>query len=99
MEKTKIVCSIGPSTWTEEGVKELELKGMNIARLNFSHDNQESHLKTVEKIRKVSAIPLMLDTKGPELRTGMIKNEEIMLQEGEEVIITSEDVLGVRVRL
>ena len=94
MKQTKIVCSIGPSTWTEEGVKELELKGMNIARLNFSHDNQESHLKTVEKIRKVSGIPLMLDTKGPELRTGIVKNEEIVLEEGNEVIITSEDVLG-----
>ncbi len=89
---TKIICSVGPSTWSEIGIKGLMDSGMDVARLNFSHDNQESHLETVKKIRSVCEVDLMLDTKGPELRTGMVENGEIML--GEEVIVTSKEVIG-----
>ncbi len=66
--KTTIVCSIGPASWSEEGIKNLAAAGMTIARLNFSHDDHASHLKTVLKLKTVAPqIPLMLDTKGPEL--------------------------------
>lgn len=93
--KTTIVCSIGPASWSEEGIKNLAAAGMTIARLNFSHDDHASHLKTVLKLKTVAPqIPLMLDTKGPELRTGVMVNNGIELVEGKDIIVTSEEVVG-----
>ena len=75
MKRTKIVCTLGPATDTKETIRELVLNGMNVARLNFSHGTHEEHagrIQLVKEVRKELGIPvaLMLDTKGPEIRTG-----------------------------
>ncbi len=97
-KKTKIVCTLGPATSSEEMIKELCLSGMDIARLNFSHGNHEGHGEMISKIKKVREelglpIAILLDTKGPEIRTGLAENgKEFTLVKGEEVIVTTEDV-------
>ncbi|ABX43258.1 pyruvate kinase [Lachnoclostridium phytofermentans] len=97
-KKTKIVCTLGPATSTEEMIKELCLSGMDIARLNFSHGNHEGHGEMIAKIKKVREelglpIAILLDTKGPEIRTGLAENgREFTLEKGEQVIVTTEDV-------
>ncbi|MGM0602229.1 MAG: pyruvate kinase [Bacillota bacterium] len=99
MRKTKIVCTLGPATNDEETIKELIKAGMNVARMNFSHGNHEEHLHRINLVKKVSkelGIPvgLMLDTKGPEIRTGDMAGDKIELKTGSEVVISKEEVLG-----
>ena len=99
MKKTKVVCTIGPASETYEILKNLVQNGMNVARLNFSHGNHEEHEKRIEEIKKVREdldvhLAIMLDTKGPEIRTGKFKVEKVELQEGDSYIITTRDVLG-----
>ena len=82
MKKTKIVCTIGPSSKKEEVLQELFLNGLNVARLNFSHGTHEEHKETIDIIKKTRErldlpIGIMLDTKGPEIRIGNFKEEEI----------------------
>ena len=79
MRKTKIVCTIGPASESEEMLRKLCLAGMNVARLNFSHGTHEEHLVRIERIRKVREeldlpIAIMLDTKGPEYRIRTFKD-------------------------
>ena len=71
MRKTKIICTIGPASESEDMIRELCKAGMNVARLNFSHGSHEEHKARVEKIKKIRTeldlpIAIMLDTKGPE---------------------------------
>ena len=71
MRKTKIICTIGPSSDSEETVRNMCAAGMNVARLNFSHSTFEEHQKRIDTVKKVRSqmglpIALMLDTKGPE---------------------------------
>jgi pyruvate kinase len=99
MKKTKVVCTIGPASETYDILKNLVQKGMNVARLNFSHGNQQEHQQRIEVIKRVREdleVPLaiMLDTKGPEIRTGKFKVDKVELQEGDSYIITTRDVLG-----
>lgn len=99
MRKTKIVCTIGPASEKEEVFKQLVLTGLNVARLNFSHGNHEEHkmrMDTIKKVREDLDIPIaiMLDTKGPEIRTRDFENGEVKLTQNSELIITSRDVLG-----
>lgn len=99
MKKTKIVATIGPSSESEEKLSELIDSGMNVTRLNFSHGNHEEHLKRIETIKKVrkeknSHTAIMLDTKGPEIRTGNFKEEEVYLEEGQNYTITTRNILG-----
>ena len=87
MRKTKIVCTIGPASESEEVLRKLCLNGMNVARLNFSHGTHEEHLERIKRIKKVREelnlpIAIMLDTKGPEFRIGTFKNGKVMLEEG-----------------
>ena len=97
-KKTKIVCTLGPSTSSEEMIKELMLNGMDVARLNFSHGTHDAHGEMIRKIKKVREevglpIAILLDTKGPEIRTGLAENnEEYTLDKGQEVIVTTKDV-------
>ena len=77
--KTKIICTIGPASCSEDKLKELMLAGMNVARFNFSHGEYETFeewFASVEKVRKQLDIPVatLLDTKGPEVRTGCFKD-------------------------
>ena len=87
MRKTKIVCTLGPSSSDETTLKKMLLAGMNVARLNFSHGTHEGHRQTIQRFRKVReelGIPaaVLLDTKGPEIRTGNFANGEEILKEG-----------------
>ncbi|KAL0904871.1 hypothetical protein M5K25_027030 [Dendrobium thyrsiflorum] len=91
--KTKIVCTIGPSTSSREMIWKLAQKGMNVARLNMSHGDHKSHQKTIDLVREYNAqsednvIAIMLDTKGPEVRSGDVP-QPILLVEGQEFNFT-----------
>ena len=97
-KKTKIVCTMGPSTSNEETMKQLVLSGMNVARLNFSHGSHEEHgerIKMLKKVREELDIPvaILLDTKGPEIRTRDAqggKNYELI--KGTHITVTTRDV-------
>ena len=86
--KVKIVCTMGPACWDEETISELVRSGMNVARLNFSHGDHDSHTKTINNVRKVEETlrrpgATLLDTKGPEIRTGMLEgHQKVMLEAG-----------------
>lgn len=99
MRKTKIVCTMGPSTGSDDVLRELMKAGMNVARQNFSHGDHESHLKTfsrVKKIREELNLPVasLLDTKGPEVRVKLFKNGAANLKDGEFFTLTTRDVEG-----
>ncbi len=98
MKKTKIVCTIGPASQEEAVFKQLVEKGLNVARLNFSHGNHEEHLERMNMIKKVRAdlgkpVAILLDTKGPEIRLGKFKNE-VNLKEDDFYTLTTEEYLG-----
>lgn len=99
MRKTKIVCTIGPTSESKEIFSELVKKGLNVARLNFSHGNHEEHLERIRMIKEVREelgipIAILLDTKGPEIRTGDFEEGVAELKEGQEFILTTENVIG-----
>ena len=99
MRKTKIVCTIGPASESEEMLEKLMNAGMNVARLNFSHGSHEEHKARIDSIRKVSkklgkTIGILLDTKGPEIRTHDMKDGLIVLEKGKEVIVSMSQVEG-----
>ena len=100
MRKTKIVCTIGPATRSEETIKELIKAGMNVARLNFSHGSHEYHLGTIEMIKKVRKeldcpLAILLDTKGPEIRTKSLKDSKpVVLQKDNNFLLTTRDIEG-----
>ena len=99
MRKTKIVCTLGPSSDNEQMIEQLFKSGMNVARLNFSHGTHEAHKETIERLRKVRdrlEIPaaILLDTKGPEIRTCLLENGETELREGQLYKLITEDKLG-----
>ncbi|GIP55336.1 MULTISPECIES: pyruvate kinase [Paenibacillus] len=104
MRKTKIVCTIGPSSESLDNTKKLIMAGMNVARLNFSHGDFEEHGNRIKTIRQASeelgkSIAILLDTKGPEIRTGKLKEEPIELEQDEFITLTTEEILGDKDRL
>lgn len=104
MKKTKIICTLGPASDSEEVISELIDAGMNVARLNFSHGTHEEHAVKIAKIKKVreqkkAPIAIMLDTKGPEFRIGTFENGKIMLKEGDPFTFTTEDIVGYEQRV
>ncbi len=99
MKKTKIVCTIGPTSQSKEIFSQLVENGLNVARLNFSHGDHQEHLERINMIKEVrkelqTPIAILLDTKGPEIRTGNFKNDSVELIEGQEFILTTEEVEG-----
>ena len=99
MRKTKIVCTLGPASSSEETLDKMLRAGMNIARFNFSHGTHEGHKKMIQTFRKVRnklGIPaaVMLDTKGPEIRIKDIEGGSVTLVNGQKFTITSRDVIG-----
>lgn len=99
MKKTKIVCTIGPASENKDIFKQLVLNGLNVARLNFSHGNHEEHGERIKMIKEVreelnEPVAILLDTKGPEIRTGKFKDPEVELKEGQKFTITTKDILG-----
>jgi len=97
VRKTKIVCSIGPASSDDSVVENLILAGMNVARFNFSHDTHETHRVAIERVRRVShklgiPVALLLDTKGPEIRTGKVENDgKVTINKGDHVAVTTDD--------
>lgn len=99
MKKTKIVCTIGPTSESKEVLRELMLNGLNVCRLNFSHGTQEEHKKRIETIKEVREeldlpIGIMLDTKGPEIRLGDFKEGSVDIERGDIFTFTTRDILG-----
>ncbi|AZP05291.1 pyruvate kinase [Jeotgalibaca ciconiae] len=101
MKKTKIVCTIGPASETVDTLVKLIEAGMNVARLNFSHGDHEEHLARIKNIREASRITgkmvaILLDTKGPEIRTHNMKDGVVSLISGETVRISMDEVEGTK---
>ncbi len=99
MRKTKIICTMGPSTDKPGVVEKLVKAGMNVARLNFSHGSREEQLERINEVKRVREelnvpVGILLDTKGPEIRIGIFEEGSIILEEGQEFILTPEDVTG-----
>ncbi|MGK9431939.1 pyruvate kinase [Bacillus atrophaeus] len=99
MRKTKIVCTIGPASESIEMLTNLMEAGMNVARLNFSHGDFEEHGARIKNIREASKklgknVGILLDTKGPEIRTREMENGAIELVAGTELTVTMDEVLG-----
>lgn len=99
MKKTKIICSIGPSSTNPDVMEKMVLAGMNVARINFSHATIEERKNVVESVKIVRErtkenIAILYDTKGPEFRSGNLENGEIELVSGNNIRIVKEDVLG-----
>ena len=104
MRKTKIICTIGPSSDNEETLTQMCQAGMNVARLNFSHGTHEEHQQKIDLIRKVREklqlpIAIMLDMKGPEYRIKTFENKKITLEDGDEFIFTTDDIVGDQTRV
>ena len=104
MRKTKIVCTIGPSSRDEATFTRMCLAGLNVARLNFSHGTHEEHQETIDMIKSVREklnlpIAIMLDTKGPEYRIKTFKDDKIFLNDGDTFTFTTEDIIGDETRV
>ncbi len=101
MRKSKIICTLGPSTDDENVLRELMLNGMDVVRINMSHQTHEEHkarIDVVKKLRKELDIPvaILLDTKGPEIRTGVFEDKSVMLEAGQSFTLTTEECMGTK---
>jgi len=99
MKKTKIVCTLGPASSSEDVLSEMLMCGMNVARFNFSHGTHAYHKELMDRFKQVRdklGVPaaIMLDTKGPEIRLGEFEGGKATLVDGDEFILTTEEVLG-----
>ncbi|MEE1157894.1 MAG: pyruvate kinase [Atopobiaceae bacterium] len=99
-KRTKIICTMGPATDDDNVLRQLMENGMNVARFNFSHGSHEYHRNNIERVRRIAAevgttVAIMLDTKGPEIRTGLLEDhQKVTLEEGKQFVLTTEDVIG-----
>lgn len=99
MRKTKIICTMGPATDDIEVLRAMARAGMNVARFNFSHGSHEEHKQRIDRVKAVREeynlpIALLLDTKGPEIRTGDMQDGKIFLKKGEQIRLTPRACLG-----
>ncbi len=100
MKKTKIVCTMGPNTNDKEILRALMLNGMDVARFNFSHGTHEEQKQRMDMVKQLREeehcnVAILLDTKGPEIRTGLLKDgKKVMLEAGNDIILTTEQVEG-----
>lgn len=99
MRRTKIICTIGPASESEEKLRELMLAGMNVARFNFSHgthEEQKIKFERVDKVRKELRLPVatLLDTKGPEIRLKDFEGGKVELKAGQTFTLTTDEMLG-----
>ncbi len=102
--KTKIVCTIGPASDSPEILEKMIHAGMNVARLNFSHSDFESHADTIQKIRAASKVTkrrvaIMADLPGPKMRIGELEEEPIELELDDPFTLTTEDIIGNQTRV
>ena len=101
MRKTKIVCTMGPSTDKDDVLRQLMLEGMNVARCNFSHGSYEEHKKRMDMVKKLrrelgKPVAILLDTKGPEVRLKSFKDGKVTLEEGQLFTLTADEVEGTK---
>ncbi|MBQ3547190.1 MAG: pyruvate kinase [Clostridia bacterium] len=99
LRKTKIVCTLGPACETEDIITEMAKAGMNVARMNFSHNTHADHQRRMDAVKSVREklglpIAILLDTKGPEYRIKTFKNGKVLLNEGETFAFTADDIEG-----
>ena len=99
MKRTKIVCTIGPATRDKETLKRMMLAGMNVGRFNFSHgsfEDQEQYFTPFVQAREELGLPVatLLDTQGPEIRTGKLVENPVVLKAEEEFVLVNEDIVG-----
>jgi len=99
MRRTKIVCTVGPATESEEMIERLVLAGMNVARINFSHGTHDYLHELVKRIKRVRAkvkkpVAILQDLQGPKIRIGVIKEQIVQLVQGQEFVLTSDTVPG-----
>ena len=100
MKKTKIICTMGPNTNDESLMRKLVQSGMDIARFNFSHGDHEEQKMRMDMLKKIrdeegKPIAILLDKKGPEIRTGILKDgKKVMLQAGNVFTLSTEDIVG-----
>ncbi len=99
MRKATIICTLGPASNTKEKIKELVEAGLGGARINFSHGDHTTHGETIDNVKAVAKdleknIPIILDTKGPEIRTLVVKGDNVELTKGQKFIFTTEEVEG-----
>ena len=99
IKRTKIVCMLGPASDKEEILRELVKSGLNVCRFNFSHGSHQEHKERMDLVKKVreelgQPVAILLDTKGPEIRTGNFDEPEVLLEEGQKFTITMKDVVG-----
>ncbi|MCY0903268.1 MAG: pyruvate kinase, partial [Firmicutes bacterium] len=104
MRNTKIVCTMGPACTEPDTLRRVIRAGMNVARLNFSHGTHDDHREVIARVREAARlentiIGIMLDIKGPKIRTGLIADGEVELRDGDHITLTTEDVLGTRERI
>lgn len=97
--KTKIICTLGPATDKPGVLKDMISAGMNVARINFSHQDHDTHLKRIDELKALREelgvpIALLADTKGPEIRLGRIENGPVTLKEGQSFVLSTKDVPG-----
>ena len=99
IRKTKIICTLGPATDSEEVMRGLLESGMNVARFNFSHGDHKEHLARLQMLRKLREqmglpVAALLDTKGPEVRTGRFKDGKVEVKDGQTFTLTTRDIEG-----
>lgn len=99
MRKTKIICTLGPSTKEETMIRQLMINGMDVARFNFSHGDYEQHRENMEKVKKIRKelnlnVAALLDTKGPEIRIGTFEKGKVALKKGQVFTLTSDEIIG-----
>lgn len=95
-KRTKIVCTMGPATESDEVLRELIKNGMNVARFNFSHGSHAYHRQNIDRVRRISEelgipVAIMLDTKGPEVRTGLLEGgQKVTVNTGDKIVVTAQ---------
>ena len=99
MRKTKIICTLGPSTDKDGVLEELVKEGMNVARFNFSHGLHDEQKGRIDKLKEIRTrlnkpVAALLDTKGPEIRIREFENGKVTLKEGQEFTLTTEEIVG-----
>ena len=99
MRRTKIICTLGPATQSPEAIRQLIEAGMNVARLNFSHGTYEEHKMMIDTVKEQAMrldlpVGILLDTKGPEIRTGVVPEEGVMLEEGQDFLLDRDEAVG-----
>src|SRR5262245_27771824 len=99
MRRTKIVCTIGPASDSEEMISRLVTAGMNVARLNFSHGTHDYHRALIRRIKRVRKalkrpVAILQDLQGPKIRVGVIKGRFVQLKPEQEYVLTSDRVDG-----